>query len=128
MGYLHVVAPSCVHSGHLPLGSLSQAGMSLFGWMVPGSSQQPGEGDRGRKMKLQRKWLNVHFERSLLQTRGATRDGDGKRRPRDCFPAVTPIKPLGSPEDLAFEYPCSPRAKHAPISSDYTRLGLLSLD
>lgn len=55
MGHLQAVAPSCVHSAHLPLGSLSQAGMSLFGWMVPGNSHHPGEGDRGRKIKLLKK-------------------------------------------------------------------------
>lgn len=55
MGHLQVVAPSCEHSAHLPLGSLSQAEMSLFGWMVPGNSHQPGEGDMGRKIKLFKK-------------------------------------------------------------------------
>lgn len=52
------------------------------------------------KWSFWRKWLNIHFERSLLQTTGGegTRGREGKRRARDFFPAVTPIKVLGSPE------------------------------
>lgn len=129
MSLLQLVALSCVLSGDLPL---SWGGMSLFGWMVPGNAPQPGRWmDRGRKLQLWRNPLNIHFERALLQTRGATKGREGKRRAAETAPLQwhwLNLWALQSTEDPVFKHLCFPGAKHAPISSGCTKLSFLPLD
>lgn len=109
---------------------LSQAGMwDVSGWIL--TSLVEDGGDRGRRLQLWRNWLNIHFERALLQTRGATKDRERKRRAAKTASLQwhwLNLWAFQNREDPVFKYPYFPRAKHAPISSSCTKLGFLTLD